>query len=56
MKNNVCDDKGLRPCTGCGVCASVCGKNAITIQLDEAGYYKPIVDEDKLISFRRLVL
>lgn len=50
MKNNVCDDKGLRPCTGCGVCASVCGKNAITIQLDEAGYYKPIVDEDKCVE------
>lgn len=50
MKNNVCDDKGLRPCTGCGVCASVCGKNAITIQLNNEGYYKPVVDEDKCVE------
>ena len=47
MKSNVCDNKGLRSCTGCGVCASVCGKNAITIQLDDEGFYKPVVDEDK---------
>ena len=50
MKSNVCDDKALRPCTGCGVCASVCGKNAITIQLDDEGFYKPIVDEDKCVE------
>lgn len=50
MKNNVCDDKGLRPCTGCGICASVCGKNAITIHLDKYGYYKPVINEDKCVG------
>ena len=50
MKNNVCDDKGLRPCTGCGICASVCGKNAITIHLDKYGYYKPVINEDKCVE------
>lgn len=50
MKSNVCDNKGLRSCTGCGVCASVCGKNAITIQLDDEGFYKPVVDEDKCVE------
>ena len=50
MKSNVCDDKALRSCTGCGVCASVCGKNAITIQLDAEGFYKPVVDEDKCVE------
>lgn len=50
MKNNVCDDKGLRPCTGCGICASVCGKNAITIHLDKYWYYKPVINEDKCVE------
>lgn len=50
MKSNVCDDKGLRSCTGCGICASVCGKNAITIKLDDDGFYKPFVDEDKCVE------
>lgn len=50
MKSNVCDDKALRQCTGCGLCASVCGKNAITIQLDADGFYKPIVDEEKCVE------
>ena len=50
MKSNVCDDKGFRPCTGCGVCASVCGANAITIQLDKDGYYVPIVDANKCVE------
>lgn len=50
MKNNVCDDKGLRPCTGCGICASVCGKNAITIHLDKYGYYKPVINENKCVE------
>lgn len=50
MKSNVCDNKCLRSCTGCGVCASVCGKNAITIQLDDEGFYKPVVDEDKCVE------
>ena len=50
MKSNVCDDKGLRSCTGCGVCASVCGKNAITIELDDDGFYKPFVDEEKCVE------
>lgn len=50
MKSNVCDDKALRQCTGCGICASVCGKNAITIRFDGNGYYKPFVDEDKCVE------
>lgn len=50
MKSNVCDDKALRSCTGCGVCASVCGTKAITIQLDKDGFYQPVIDEDKCVE------
>ena len=50
MKSNVCDGEELRLCTGCGVCVSVCGTKAITIKLDNEGYYKPVVDEDKCVE------
>ena len=50
MKSNVCDGEELRFCTGCGVCVSVCGTKAITIKLDNEGYYKPVVDEDKCVE------
>ena len=32
-------------CYGCSVCASVCHKKAISMQLDQEGFFKPIVDE-----------
>lgn len=50
MKSNICDNSNLRVCTGCGICASICGTKAITIQLDVEGYYKPIVDEQKCVE------
>ena len=50
MKNNVCDNLSIRPCTGCGICAAVCGKNAISIKLNNQGFYKPIIDDDKCIE------
>ena len=50
MKNNVCDNLALRPCSGCGICAAVCGKNAISIKLDDHGFYKPIIDDDKCVE------
>ena len=50
MKNNVCDNSARRDCTGCGICASICGTKAITIQLDNEGFYKPVVEEDKCVE------
>ena len=52
MKNNVCDNTALRNCTGCGICASVCGAKAITMQLDNEGFYKPEINEDKCVECR----
>lgn len=31
-------------CTGCEACASVCPKYAITIELDDCGFYRPFID------------
>lgn len=50
MKNNICDNLSIRPCTGCGICAAVCGKNAISLKLDNQGFYKPVIDDDKCVE------
>jgi len=41
---NILDVVPLYPCTSCGVCATICAKKAISMQLDEEGFYRPIVD------------
>lgn len=37
-------------CTSCQMCAAVCHKQAITISLDNWGFYRPIVDEDLCVD------
>ena len=34
-------------CTSCQMCAAVCSQNAISIRLNEDGFYRPYVDESK---------
>ena len=34
-------------CTGCGACYNVCPVNAITMQGDTYGFYKPVIDKSK---------
>lgn len=41
---NILDVVPLYPCTSCGVCATICAKKAISMQLDEEGFYRPVVD------------
>ena len=49
--NNILDGKGkFNSCTGCGMCAAICPKDAIKIVLNKEGFYRPIVDESKCIS------
>ena len=43
---NISDNKAIQECTSCQMCAAVCAKNAITIRLNEDGFYRPYVDED----------
>lgn len=37
-------------CSGCGACASVCPRNAITLRLDSAGFYTAAADGEKCIQ------
>lgn len=37
-------------CTGCGACYNICSKGAITMQGDECGFYKPVIDKDKCVN------
>lgn len=40
--NNIQNTKN---CYGCGVCAIVCGKKIISIQLNEDGFYEPTIND-----------
>ena len=47
---NVLDKSALRECTSCQLCGAVCPKNAIRIELNADGYYRPIVDDELCID------
>lgn len=42
---NISKQSAFHACTSCGVCATVCAKKAITIQLDCDGFYRPALDD-----------
>lgn len=44
--NNIMDP-GYNDCTSCGICAVVCPNKSISINLDQDGFYRPIVDNSK---------
>ena len=37
----------MKDCFGCGVCALSCSRKAIKIELNDAGFYEPVVDSKK---------
>ena len=47
---NIEDKNTLRECTSCQVCGAVCPKEAIHIELNKDGFYRPIIDKDNCID------
>lgn len=44
---NILDQSAKRGCTSCQLCATMCAREAIKIELNEDGFYRPVVDADK---------
>lgn len=47
---NITDKSAIRECTSCQMCAAVCAKDAITIRLNEDGFYRPYLDTEKCVD------
>ena len=47
---NIQDKDTLHECTSCQMCAAVCPKQAISIHLNQDGFYRPIIDLDKCVD------
>lgn len=50
LENKILKQVKNDTCTGCGACLNACPKNAITMQSDEFGFYKPVIDNEKCIN------
>lgn len=48
--DNVKKYANTEKCCGCGVCALVCNKHAITMKADDSGFLQPFVDNAKCIN------
>lgn len=44
---NILDKSAKRECTSCQLCAAMCAREAIKIELNEDGFYRPVVDATK---------
>ncbi|SHK89511.1 Coenzyme F420 hydrogenase/dehydrogenase, beta subunit C-terminal domain [Fibrobacter sp. UWB12] len=40
----------VEECSSCGACANVCANNAISMELDKEGFYRPTIDTSKCIK------
>ena len=44
---NITHPNSINSCTSCQVCGAICPTQAISIELDEEGFYRPSVNNDK---------
>lgn len=42
-------------CSGCAACQNICSVAAISMMMDEKGFFRPVIDSQKCISCRRCV-
>ena len=47
---NICDSSTFRSCTSCQACAAICPHNAIVIQLNQDGFYRPVIDDSLCVN------
>lgn len=40
----------VQNCSSCAVCANVCARSAISMQLDAEGFYRPVIDAKKCVQ------
>lgn len=49
-KKSSVDNVDARDCCSCGLCANICPKTAISMVLDEEGFYRPKVNSGKCVK------
>lgn len=52
---NISSGLAIHTCTSCQMCGAVCPTNAITINFDDEGFYRPTICEDKCIDCGKCV-
>lgn len=40
----------VQNCSSCAACANACSRNAISMQLDAEGFYRPVIDSEKCVE------
>ena len=50
LENKILKQVQNDTCTGCGACLNACPKNAIGMQCDKYGFYKPVIDAEKCVN------
>ena len=40
----------VQNCSSCAACANVCARNAVSMQLDTEGFYRPVIDAEKCVQ------
>jgi coenzyme F420-reducing hydrogenase beta subunit len=46
-KINILDSSAIRACTGCGACSLICPFDAINMDYDQNGFYRPSIDTER---------